>query len=1130
MAKHRDQTPCDEPPDPALELQLLGTPQLHADPQSPHRLPFKDAALLARLAIDGPQPRSRLAPWLWPQATPEGARVNLRQRVSRLHRAWGRRLLLIEGQDRLALAPSVRVDVHQLRQALEVDAQAARGELLEGWLPEDSLSTAEASLGTWLVQARDTVRLHRRRVLVERMRALQAPSPLQALAYAQRLVDLEPGQDEPLCHLLQLHHVLGERAAAQSAWQRDVRFRQRESLSPPGPEAQALFRLVEHAAPLPVADDEALPSRASIAALLRPPRLVGRSPEWTAMTTAWAAGRTVLVVGHAGVGKTRLVEAFAKGQGVGLRLAPRPGDRSVPYALLGQLVEAMAPRRQDLEGWVRAELARLWPPLGEPPGGPLQPLRLLQALRVLLQGSGPVLVDDLHFADAASAELLPAVIDALPQALLSTRPDPIAPPLAAWVNAGDDRVTQVTLSPWTAQGVDELLTLLELPGLDAARWTRPLMRHTGGHALLLLGTLQVLLRSPLPDPTRRLPVPDDLPALITPRLLQLPPLAMELARLAAFAGESFGVDLARACFSGDAARLSAAWRELDQAGLLGDGNRMHDLVAEAVRQQTAEPDAQHAHRQLASALSSRGAAPGRLAILWTRAEAYREAAQCHEQAALEAERRSRRAEEAAQWELAEAAWARAAEPEKAFDAGIQRARVLLVSGDLATAAPHIERLRAGAGSMRQQSQALSTQAHAALLEGRFEEAAGLADEASRLASGVDVAVHRDADLLAATAAAQLGRLPLALQRLDAVDRNDEAHPPRPVHRLAALAMRGHVLDRVGRCLDALAVTDRAIALATTLDEQTELIILLGNAATLHAKSAQVPLALAQARRALALAERLGQHNGLQGVSLRMNLAVMAAAAGEYRSAVSELASALSLMQQQGLVAYLAYGEHHQAMLWMMLGQPARAMRLLSQPVHDVPNTVRVRRLSLRGRLQRLCGVTVPGDDWRQFEIDASVDPQVAENARLERARTLEPEAALRVAEEVEARAESLGLLSAALHARLVKLDSSIRRGATGEAADRARALMAELVHRHPTDVYWPELPWVAHRALAAAGCDGEADAALQAAQGWLQRALNDEVDEVFRSGFCSRNHVNRAVLRALQRRGRPEATGPDRIG
>jgi tetratricopeptide (TPR) repeat protein len=382
-------------------------------------------------------------------------------------------------------------------------------------------------------------------------------------------------------------------------------------------------------------------------------------------------------------------------------------------------------------------------------------------------------------------------------------------------------------------------------------------------------------------------------------------------------------------------------------------------------------------------------------------------------------------------------------------------------------------------------------------------------------------VQPDADLLTATAAAQLGRLPLALQRLDAVDRNDEDHPPRPVQRLAALAMRGHVLDRVGRCLEALDVTDRAIALASSIDEQTELVTLLGNAASLHAKSAQVPKALVCARRAQALAERLGQHDGLQGVAQRMNLAVMAAAAGEYRAAVSGLSATLAQMREQGLAAYLAYAEHHQAMLWMMLGQPARAMRLLSQPVQDVPNTVRVRRLSLRGRLRRLCGVTVPGDDWRRFEIDASVDPQVAENARLELARTLEPEAAARLADEVQTRAESLGLLSAAMHARLVGLDSRMRLGATGEAADRARALMLELAQRHPTDVHWPELPWVAHRALAAAGCADEADAALQAAHGWVLRALGDQVDEVFSSGFRGRNLVNRAVLLAWQRRSPP---------
>ncbi len=1118
MRSPPEESAPDEQPRHRVQLQLLHAPQMLMSAAPAQRLPFKDAALLARLAMEGPQPRASLAPWLWPQASPEGARSNLRQRVSRLQRRSDRRLLQVKDQDVLALQPAVEVDILQLAQALRADAQAARGDLLGGRAADEGPPAGESDLGAWLVQARDAIRAQRRAVLLERIEALEARRPREALAFAQRWLDEAPGQDDALCRLMQLHHVLGERTAALSAWRRDQRRRQRGDLPAPGPTALALHRMIESADPPLGGPAAPAPPPAVSASLLRPPRLVGRAREWAAMSAAWEAGRSVLVQGHAGVGKTRLAEAFAQAHGIECRLAARPGDRLVPYALLGQLVQAVTAADAVLDDWVRLELARLWPALGEAPATPLQPLRLLQALRLLLRGARPMLIEDLHVADAASAEWLPAVIEALPQALLSTRPDPLHPALAAWVQAG--AVTTVPLSPWSAAGVEELLDVLALPRLEAGRWAQPLMRHTGGHPLLLLGTLQALVRTALPDPAQALPVPDRLSDLIAPRLQRLPPPALALARLAAFAGEAFSVALAQTGFDGDAPALAAAWQDLDHAGLLGDGQRMHDLVAEAVRLHTPEPAAQAAHRRLAVALSARGAAPARLAGHWSGAGEPGEAASWHERAAREAQHRSRREEEAAQWQLASAAWQHAGDAARAFEANVQRLRVLLVSGNLVEADHQIEWLGAHAVSIRQQAQSMVGKAHAALLAARYPEALGAAQQACTLAASLGAAdIRRDAELLGATAAAQLGDLALALHNLDAVDRSDQQVAPTPAGRLAAWALRGHVLDRAGRCLEALAANERAIELATRLDDQTELMVLNGNAAALLAKLAQVPRALARVRDAMALAGRLGQLDGMQGLSLRMNLGVMAAAAGRYRTGIAELSEAMAQMARLGLQSYLAYAQHHLAMAWMMLGQPARAMRLLSPPVDDVPNTVRVRRLTLRGRLQRLCGVTVPGPDWRQFEIDDSVDPQVAENAHLERARTMAPEAAQRVATEVAARAEAIGLRSAALHARLVLLDATLQQGRVDEAAERARTLMAELQHLHPTDVHWPELPWTAHRALAAAGCAQEADAALQAAHGWLQRALADEVDDAFRAGFVARNLVNRAVLAAWRRRG-----------
>ena len=65
---------------PALSLSLLGVPQATDDgAQLAFRL-RKELALLAYLAVEGvaPVPRERLLALLWPEASEESARNNLR--------------------------------------------------------------------------------------------------------------------------------------------------------------------------------------------------------------------------------------------------------------------------------------------------------------------------------------------------------------------------------------------------------------------------------------------------------------------------------------------------------------------------------------------------------------------------------------------------------------------------------------------------------------------------------------------------------------------------------------------------------------------------------------------------------------------------------------------------------------------------------------------------------------------------------------------------------------------------------------------------------------------------------------------------------------------------------------------
>src|SRR6266545_4309348 len=169
------------------------------------------------------------------------------------------------------------------------------------------------------------------------------------------------------------------------------------------------------------------------------PVLVGRVAEaaqlWAAFERAVAGSpATVVVVGEAGVGKTRLVSellarARARGAGAGRRL-PGRGRGVVAYA---PMVEALRPLGEllgpeELErvlAGARPELARLVPELGAPVAsvssrggsvgaeatGVLEPGRLFELLlgvlhRLAERGAVLLVVEDLHWADRSTRNLL----------------------------------------------------------------------------------------------------------------------------------------------------------------------------------------------------------------------------------------------------------------------------------------------------------------------------------------------------------------------------------------------------------------------------------------------------------------------------------------------------------------------------------------------------------------------------------------------------------------------------------------------------------------------------------------------------------------------------------------------------
>ncbi|MEQ1805951.1 MAG: AAA family ATPase [Burkholderiaceae bacterium] len=478
-----------------IALQLIGTPSLHVPGAAPIRLERKDAALLALLALGGATPRARVAALLWPDVDDEHARNSLRQRLFRLHRGAAADVVL--AGDVLQLAAHVEHDLAALPARLEADPHAAAGELLGNLDFADSTELAE-----WIDVVREQWAVTRRDALAEIAGRLEGERQIaRALLYAERLVADDPFMEHAHRRVMRLHYLRGDRSAALAAYEHARSVLRRELQVDPGQETEELAGLIRTSGAPVNGQRGALSRQPQPVAILRPPRLVGREAEWEQLNQVHAQSRVVLVSGEPGIGKTRLLTDFAASCAQTALFGARPGDARVPYALLARAIRGLSQQHGPPKAeWARAELARVAPELGSPPAGTLEPLRMRQATVDSLAhwraaGVELVALDDLHFADEATLELLPALTAASGVTWLLGVRSAETPPLAAqWLTEHQSEgALTLELGPLSLAAIERLLDSLAIPDFDAGAWGAPLARHTGGNPMFILETLIALL-------------------------------------------------------------------------------------------------------------------------------------------------------------------------------------------------------------------------------------------------------------------------------------------------------------------------------------------------------------------------------------------------------------------------------------------------------------------------------------------------------------------------------------------------------------------------------------------------------------------------------------------------------------
>ena len=381
------------------------------------------------------------------------------------------------------------------------------------------------------------------------------------------------------------------------------------------------------------------------------PTLIGRGAQIDALRQVLAQaregnGRVALIVGEAGVGKSRLLRAMtdeARAQGFFvLQGACFEAERSIPYAPLLDLVRLFAsatsaavvahvlrPAANDLVS-IFPELQPLLPEATpsasvDPESDRRRLFHVLGQAITALSRTQPVFIafEDVHWSDDATLELVfhLARTHATQRVVvaLTYRGEEAGPRLARLV-ADLERARVVSDLPIERLGRDDVGAMLQaiFPRQDlGADFVHVLHGLTEGNPFFVEETLKSLIIAGDLSPTgsgdwrarplERVRVPRTAVEAVRRRLAALTVPARDVASLAAIAGRRFDFDLLRALTDLDERALLAVVKELIAAQLVVEESAerfafRHALTREAIYAELLARERVALHRQVASAL------------------------------------------------------------------------------------------------------------------------------------------------------------------------------------------------------------------------------------------------------------------------------------------------------------------------------------------------------------------------------------------------------------------------------------------------------------------------------------------------------------------------------------------------
>lgn len=662
------------------KLFLLGSPRIEYEGVPVEVDTRKAIALLAYLAITQQyHSRDTLAALLWPEHNETQARAVLRRTLSSLARAREEGWLDV-GRQSIGLNRSkVWVDVghfmnllaecqtHGHPEAQECTAclspltEAAslyRGDFLAGFNLRDSFAFDD-----WQFQEAQSLQRKLTGALQKLMRLHAALGEFEpAIEYARRWLALDPLDESAHRSLMELYARTGQRAAAVRQYRECVRILEKELGVSPLEETTQLYQEIKQNQ-VPVVPQFSILQAGSgsppplheappIARLAGNP-LVGRSAEWATLLQSHEAtgvnGHVVILEGEAGVGKTRLAEeflAYLRGRGaIALTARCYAGETDLAYGPFVELLGAAIGQPQsvdNLEGLpahALSEAARLLPEFASlrpelPPTVPLDTpgaqSRFFEGIsQVLLASSGGttpgiLFFDDLHWADAASLDLLAYLVRRLrgrPVYILATWRSEQVPAghrlrglLAEAQRTGT--ATFLPLSRLSRSAVVELVRSAVGSENLSDELVERLYDETEGLPLLLEGYLTAIVRGELAIEDDAWLLPGSTLDLLHGRLQAISETGWQLLNTAAVIGRSFDFDTVREASGRSEEETVTALEELISQGLVQEVRTpadkrsliydfSHEKLRTVVYEETSLARRRLLHRRVAAAFASR---------------------------------------------------------------------------------------------------------------------------------------------------------------------------------------------------------------------------------------------------------------------------------------------------------------------------------------------------------------------------------------------------------------------------------------------------------------------------------------------------------------------------------------------